>query len=214
MSPPDKRRPLVVTDCDEVLIRMVGHFRDWLHEETDVRFHMEGADFSTAMRDRTTDEPIEQAEIWRLLNLFFDSEMARQDALPGAVEAIRTLSEHADVVVLTNLKDHRRDDRAEQLRALGLDLEIYTNQGPKGPALAKIVEAHRPSLTIFIDDLPQHHASAAADAPDTIRLHLCGEPLLAPHIDCAHAAGHAHARIDTWDEALPWLLDRLKETAR
>ena len=41
------------------------------------------------------------------------------------------------------------------------------------------------------------------------RLHLCGEPMLAPHIDCAHKAGHAHARIDTWEHALPWLLQRI-----
>ena len=45
-------------------------------------------------------------------------------------------------------------------------------------------------------------------------LHLCGEPLLAPHIDCAHTSGHADARIDSWDAALPWLLDEIeKETA-
>jgi hypothetical protein len=40
---------------------------------------------------------------------------------------------------------------------------------------------------------------------------LCGEPSLAPHIDCALEAGHAHARIDTWEEALPWLLAQLQE---
>jgi hypothetical protein len=45
------------------------------------------------------------------------------------------------------------------------------------------------------------------------RLHLCGEPLLAPHIACAHEAGHAHARIDDWDRALPWLLERLETKA-
>jgi hypothetical protein len=40
---------------------------------------------------------------------------------------------------------------------------------------------------------------------------LCGEPLLAPHIACAHKAGHAHARIDDWQTALPWLLERLEK---
>jgi len=41
------------------------------------------------------------------------------------------------------------------------------------------------------------------------RLHLCAEPGVAPHIACAHAAGHADARIDEWDRALPWVLDAL-----
>jgi hypothetical protein len=46
-------------------------------------------------------------------------------------------------------------------------------------------------------------------APQIDRLHLCGEPTLAPHIACAFEAGHAHARIDTWEHALPWLLERI-----
>jgi hypothetical protein len=34
--------------------------------------------------------------------------------------------------------------------------------------------------------------------------------LLAPHIDCAHSSGHADARIDSWDEALPWLMGEIE----
>jgi hypothetical protein len=43
------------------------------------------------------------------------------------------------------------------------------------------------------------------------RLHLCGEPMLAGRIACAHKAGDAHARIDNWAEALPWLLGEVTE---
>ena len=43
---------------------------------------------------------------------------------------------------------------------------------------------------------------------------MCGEPMLAPHIECAHEAGHAHARIDQWSEALPWLLEELENGPR
>ena len=53
-------------------------------------------------------------------------------------------------------------------------------------------------------------SSAAELVPELDRLHLCGEPTLAPHITCAFKAGHAHARIDTWDHALPWLLNRIE----
>jgi hypothetical protein len=91
----------------------------------------------------------------------------------------------------------------------GLDLRVFTNQGPKGPALNAILDEYRPSRAIFIDDLAQHHDSVAELAPHVGRLHLCAEPMLAPHIDCAHRTGSAHARIDDWASALPWLLDRL-----
>lgn len=202
-------RPLIISDCDEVLLYMVAPFREWLDEQHGVVFDMGGGDFTRAMTRRACGSPIEQQEIWRLLNLFFDSEMHRQTPVPGVTAAIARLVEHADVVVLTNLLDHRQEQRARQLADHGIDLRVFTNQGPKGPALRAILDEYRPSRAIFIDDLAQHHGSVAEVAPEVGRLHLCAEPLLAPHIACAHQAGHAHARIDSWDEALPWLLDRL-----
>jgi FMN phosphatase YigB (HAD superfamily) len=203
-------RPLIVTDCDEVLLYMVAPYRDWLADEHRIRFDMTGGDFGRAMTHRDTGVPIEQSEIWRLLNLFFDDQMHRQSPVAGAAEAIAELGRHADIVVLTNLLDFRQEARTRQLAEHGIALRVYTNQGPKGPALQAILDEFRPNRAIFIDDLAQHHGSVAETAPHVARLHLCGEPLLAPHIACAHRAGHAHARIDAWEAALPWLLDKLE----
>jgi FMN phosphatase YigB (HAD superfamily) len=203
-------RPLIVSDCDEVLLFMVAPFRDWLAEQHGVVFDMSGGEFHRAMKYAETGELVAGEEIWRLLNLFFDGEMHRQSPVPGVVEAVAALREHADVVVLTNLKDFRQEARRRQLADHGIDLRVFTNQGPKGPALKAILDEYRPSRAIFIDDLAQHHGSAAETVPHVSRLHLCAEPMLAPHIDCAHRAGHAHARIDDWASALPWLLERLK----
>jgi FMN phosphatase YigB (HAD superfamily) len=202
-------RPLVVSDCDEVLLHMVAPFRGWLGEQHGVDFVMSN-DFANAMRWRETGEAVGTAEMIRLLNLFFDSEMHRQQPIAGAVQGIAALAEQADVVILTNLGDHRQEARARQLREIGIDARVFTNQGPKGPALRAILDEYKPDRAIFIDDLPQHHGSVAETTPHVTRLHLCGEPLLAPHIACAHKSGHAHARIDAWEQALPWLLQRLQ----
>jgi len=206
-------RPLIVSDCDEVLLYMVSHFRDWLGEEQGIQFDMGGNNFARAMRHRESGEAVSEEEIWRLLNLFFDGEMHRQTPVDGAVEAIAELRKHADVVVLTNLKDFRQEARTRQLAAHGIELEVYTNQGPKGPAFKAILSEYRPSRAIFIDDLAQHHDSVSDVAPQADRLHLCAEPSIAPHIACAKEAGHAHARIDDWASALPWLLDRIHSEA-
>jgi FMN phosphatase YigB (HAD superfamily) len=203
-------RPLIVSDCDEVLLHMVAPFRDWLGEAHGIEFSMANGDFGQALRVQDTGELVQGPEIWRLLNLFFDTEMHRQRPIAGAVEGVARLAEHADVVILTNLGDHRQEPRAKQLRDVGIDARVFTNQGPKGPALQAILEEYRPSHAVFIDDLPQHHGSVAELLPDVTRLHLCGEPLLAPHIACAHKLGHAHARIDDWERALPWLIERLE----
>ncbi|OYX62612.1 MAG: hypothetical protein B7Y89_08845 [Novosphingobium sp. 32-60-15] len=202
-------RPLIISDCDEVLLHMVAPFRDWLAEKEGVTFLMENADFAKALRYAKDGTAVPTEEIWTLLNRFFDTEMYRQQAIAGAVAGINTIAENADVVILTNLNDHRRETRAQQLADVGINARVFTNQGPKGPALKAILDEYNPTRALFIDDLPQHHDSVSQLTPDVIRLHLCGEPLIAPHIDCAHQAGHAHARIDQWDAALPWILEQM-----
>jgi hypothetical protein len=204
-------RPLLISDCDEVLLHMIVHFRDWLEEAHGIAFHLDGRDFLQAMQHHDG-RPVEMKQMWQLLDGFFDSEMHRQTAIAGAVEALNTLAEDADVVILTNLSDHRREDRMRQLAEHGIAARVFTNQGPKGPALRAIVEEYRPNRTVFIDDLAQHHESAAETVPGVFRLHMIGEPLIAPHHACAHVQGHAHARIDRWDEALPWLREKLHGT--
>ena len=98
-------RPLVISDCDEVLLHMIGPFRDWLGEAQGITFRMDTHNFVDAMRWTDTGEPVEPTEIWRLLNGFFETEMHRQYPIAGSVEAMRRLSELADVVVLTNVGD-------------------------------------------------------------------------------------------------------------
>jgi len=202
-------RPLVVTDCDEVLLHMVSHFRDWLAAKHAIDFRMSGHSFADSMRREGSDIALSETEMWQLLAKFFDTEMHTQLPIAGAVDAIRALQRDADVVVLTNLTDDFNAARKVQLKALGIDVPVFTNQGPKGGALRRIIEDHGAPRALFIDDIAVHHRSAAEHIPRVIRLHFCGEPALGPHIPCAHVAGDAHARIDTWAQALPWIQTQL-----
>lgn len=204
-------RPLIISDCDEVLLHMVAPFKNWLEASQGISFHLEGHNFAEALRWQESGELLAPPEIWEMLRRFFDNEMDSQMPIAGAVEGINTLAEKADVVILTNLTDHHRDARAEQLAKVGINARVFTNQGPKGPALKAIIDEYAPTRALFIDDLAQHHASVAEITPHVTRLHLCGEPMIAHAIDCAHKAGHAHSRIDRWDEALPWILAELEK---
>ncbi|KWV91230.1 hypothetical protein [Erythrobacter sp. YT30] len=203
-------RPLIITDCDEVILHMVAPFKIWLEETQGVDFKLDGANFGEALRWQHSGRLLEAADIWRKLGDFFKTEMDRQHPIQGAVTAINELADYADVVVLTNLVDENREKRAEQLASHGLIAPVYTNQGPKGPALQKIIDEHQPSRALFIDDLAQHHRSASETVPETIRLHMCGEPMIANDIDCAFEIGHADARIDKWADALPWIKKRIE----
>lgn len=199
-------RPLLISDCDEVLLHMVVPFRDWVDEAHHIHFDLETDDFSFALRHKHDGTQVESGLVWDLLKRFFVTEMHRQQAIDGAVAAINSLSEIADVVILTNLLEDRAGPRAEQLRAVGIDFPVTCNQGGKGEALAKIIAEYKPSVAVFVDDLGYQHHSIAEHNPDVWRLHMVGEPLLARHIKTSKAA---HARIDLWADAEGWIRDKL-----
>lgn len=200
-------RPLLVTDCDEVLLHMVRHFSDWLDEEHAILFRPEEGDMAGALKFRANGERVPTDKVWEHLWGFFATEMDRQTIVPGAVEALGTIGEKADIVILTNLGEEAREGRIEQLARFGIAHEVVCNRGGKGEPLRSIVERHRATRSVFVDDLAVHHASVARHSPETQRLHMVAEPTLAA---VTAPAEHAHARIDDWAAATPWILERLE----
>ena len=201
------RRPLLITDCDEVLLHMVSHFDAWLGEAHDIRFAFETGNFGEAMTHTVTGELVAQDRVWPLLEEFFRQEMHRQTVVPGAVEALGQIGEIADIVILTNLGDEAHPWRVEQLAKHGIRHEVVCNRGGKGVPARAIIDRYGSGSTVFVDDLPVHHASVAKHAPEVHRLHMVAEPRLAPAVPKAE---HAHIRIDDWPTAVNWILERLQ----
>lgn len=203
-------RPLLITDCDEVLLHMVSHFGAWLDEAHDIRFALDHHDFGRALTRRADGSPVAAEEVWPLLDGFFATEMHRQTIVPHAREALAAIGAVADIVVLTNLGEHCHAGRVAQLEAVGINHRVVCNQGGKGRPVAQLIEEFAPSVAVFVDDLPQHHESVAKHAPGVWRLHMVAEPLMAAHVA---PAPHAHARIDDWAVAQSWVLDRFAARA-
>lgn len=200
-------RPLLVTDCDEVLLHMISHFADWVDEAHALVFNLEAPGFREALRDREG-QPVAEDRVWPLLDGFFDSEMHRQNVVPGAVEALAEIGKVADIVILTNIGDDYHASRVEQLGRFDINHRVLCNRGGKGRPLTGLIEELKPSVTVFVDDLLVHHESVANHAPEVWRLHMIAEPRLAAVMP---PAPHAHARIDDWAEAASWILARFDE---
>jgi hypothetical protein len=200
------KRPLLITDCDEVLLHMVSHFAEWLEAEQGVRFALETGRFSDAMTVVETGEPLALDQAWILLDAFFRGEMHRQTLVPGAVEALGRIGEVADITILTNLGSEAHPWRVDQLASHGIRHDVICNSGGKGSPVKKLAR-RRPSA-VFVDDLPMHHASVAKHAPNVWRLHMIAEPRVAAAVPQAE---HADARIDDWADASSWIIDRLSE---
>lgn len=198
-------RPLLICDCDEVLLHMVRHFGIWLGEAHDIDFTPTSWELGRNMRRRNGGPPLAREEMMGFLDGFFPAEMHRQTLVPHARESLATIAEMADIVILTNLQDQCRSHRIEQLAAFGIEHRVECNQGPKGGPVANLVAEHGNPVAVFIDDLPMHHQSVAELAPQVHRLHMVSEPELAPGVPAAEAA---HARIDHWPEALAWITER------
>jgi len=201
-------RPLLITDCDEVLLHMVAHFEAWLDEAHGINFNFESGTFGGAMTEKASGALIGEERVWPLLGEFFSNEMHRQTIVPGAVEALGQIGEIADIVILTNLPDEAHPWRVDQLTRHGIAHEVVCNRGGKGVPARSIIARYGATRTAFVDDLPVHHASVAKHAPEVHRLHMIAEPRLAPAIPPAEKA---HARIDDWPTATTWLLERLRD---
>ncbi|EMD82533.1 hypothetical protein [Pacificimonas flava] len=197
-------KPLLICDCDEVLMGFAAPFSEHLRDEHGMTLTLSSFALAGNIRRHGTGELVPEAEFPGLLSGFFRSGMHRQRPVPGVEPALSRLSALYDVVILTNIEDEFRNARREQLRRHGMDYEVYCNRGPKGPALLRLLDAHDMPPAVFIDDLPPHHDSVAKTAPDVHRVHMVADKQLRDLIPKAEAA---HVRIDSWADAEPYLQD-------
>ena len=157
-------RPLLITDCDEVLLHMVAHFAEWVDEAHGLSFDISAPGFRNALLSRDG-VPVSEDQVWPLLDQFFDTEMHRQNLVPGAAEALARIAREADVVILTNIGDQYEAGRVEQLERFDIRHRVLCNRGGKGRPVVELIEEMRPSATVFVDDLAIHHDSVAKHAP-------------------------------------------------
>ena len=197
-------RPLLISDCDDVILHFARHFGEWVAEVHGFTFTLE-AGFAGALKG-PDGAPASREQIWPLLDLFFDAEMHRQHLVAGAAEALRAIGAVADIVILTNIGEDYRANRIAQLEAFDIRHRVLCNQGGKGRPVAELIAEMGPSVAVFVDDLAVHHESVAKHAPEVWRLQMIAEPKLAA---VSEAAAHAQARIDDWAEAAAWIMARL-----
>ena len=137
-------RPLLVTDCDEVLLHMIGHFADWVAEAHGYSFDLGALGFREALSD-ASGAPVPEERVWPLLDLFFEGEMHRQNVVPGAVEALERIAETADIVILTNIGDEYQAGRIEQLGRFGISHRVLCNRGGKAGLCSNCSTNSRPA---------------------------------------------------------------------
>ena len=197
-------RPLLISDADEVLVQFMTSFEAWL-DELGFEMKLESFALNGNLRHKDTGAAVATDRVSTLVDEFFAQRVEHCPAVEGAAQSLAVLARDVDIVILTNIPDAQRERRERALAALGMPYPVYSNKGPKGPPVKALAEGRRGPIA-FIDDLPPHHKSVAQTISQVHRLHLIADARLQPLLP---PADHAHARIDKWDEALPWLQARL-----
>ena len=200
-------RPLIVSDCDGVLLEFVEPFVAYLRDEHELSLSLDSFALAGNIRD-AAGEAIDPARFPALLGGFFDTHMPTQTPVRGAATALADLALDCDVVILTNIAEKHALLRTGELARLGMPYRVIGNNGPKGAPLKALIDHFAPSRAVFIDDLPPHHSSARKVVPEVHRLHMVAE---APLQGLIPRAIDADARIDDWETALAHIRGVIEE---
>ena len=186
-------RPLVVVDVDEVLALFFQGFGRFVarhgYELRCDRFALFSNIFAPGAAQH-----LEIAAGRALFDEFFRTGADLMDPAPGAREALASLSRSAEVMIITNAPGHGRDERARWLVRHGMDYPLHFNEGPKGPAIARLAMRTRGPV-VFVDDLVTHLDSCAEAAPHVRRFQTVADEALRP----LAPSNPNHRRIDGWD---------------
>jgi hypothetical protein len=189
----DPHAGLAIIDVDEVLALFIAGFDRFLRPHG-YEFRLLSFGLFTNVFALGADAPAAKDESRALFDRFFAQGCGDIDPAPGAVEGLRALSQTASVVILTNAPEAARRLRGDWLRRHGMDYPMILNEGPKGPAVARLA-ARTTGAVLFVDDLIPQLDSVAEVAPAVHRVQMVadlGLRALAP-------SSPRHRRIDDWD---------------
>ena len=199
----DPDRPLVISDADEVLLQFMRQFEIYL-DRNDMWIDLSSFRLQGNIKYKGSDEAVDMTNR-NIIDDFFAAETLNFSPVEGAAEALTALSKEAQIIILTNLPLAQKSERQINLSKHGMDYPVIVGSGLKGPAVKSLGEKINAPL-FFLDDIPHNINSVADYVPTYGRIHMIADPRLSKLIGAAEGAS---ARIDQWQEAQAWILDKL-----
>jgi hypothetical protein len=196
----DPTRPLIICDADEVLLRFLEGLERFL-ERNGCYLDLSSFRIHGNVKHKATHESVANEAVTKLIGDFFASDTRHLEPVDGAAEALRKLSNRAQIVILSNLPESSREARIENLIEHGMPYPVIAGSGPKGPVVKSLLGDFA-QTAVFIDDLPPNLTSVATETPHVHRLHFIADPRLARLLP---PAPDAHRRIDDWPAAAAWI---------
>lgn len=196
----DRDRPMLVCDADEVLVQFVipltGYFDERGYSLELVNYRLDNS-----VRCKESGAVVERDKVWALIDDFFHDRVDHCPPVEGAVDAMRRLSEHVQLLVLSNVPAHAHKGRQKSLIKHGIDVPLISNTGPKGPAIRHISRLLNAPL-FFVDDVPFQLNSARQYCDSVEIIHFVADARLRSMLDPPENAHTATSWRDIEDTVL------------
>ncbi len=190
-------RPLVVCDADEVLFQFLEGLENYLARQG-LRLDMVTYDLVGNIRSTHNDEAFAAEKVPGLLTSFFETETGKLQPVGGAAEALLSLVDRTQIVVLSNIPEAQRLVRASSLVDHGMPYPLIANEGDKGQAIRYLFEQVE-ARVFFVDDYPGHLTSALNHVDDCVCINLVMHPKIVPLIE---QMDFDHPRARDWQDVL------------
>ena len=197
--------PIIIFDADEVLVHFAEPFSNYLKKHNH-RLHLTGYRLDNAIKKAETGDVADPDTAKDLVWGFINEETKNQPAAKGAPEALKKLQEYAQIIILSNVPYSVHNDRVLNLKNIGMDYPLISNEGMKGPAVKEILKDHK-AQSFFIDDNPYQVESVYNDNQDTVCVHFSVCDLVKPYMPKAVGAS---IEPTSWDDLVSKLIYRLK----
>ena len=197
-------KPLLLCDADEVLLEFLKGLELHLDDEG-YNLDLQSFALSGNIKHVESGEAASHARVQELLKTFFASRMKDLNPVPGAADALESLSQDMQIVVLTNTPPAQKHHRVEALQNAGMSYPVIANEGSKGAAARALADQITAPI-LFMDDIPHNIDAVLAAVRHAEAIHFVADERLRSLIPKATSALH---RVDEWPLATPLIRDAL-----
>ena len=200
-------RPLIICDVDEVLLHFIRGLENHL---TRNGYWLDAKSFALTGNIRRQDNNLaaDFEKVQELLTAFLHQDSGSLDAIDGARDALASIADVADIVLLTNVPEKLRSSRISNLDSHGFDHPVITNEGLKGPAAIEIAKKSGVPV-FFLDDTPTNVESVRDALPEAHIIHFIADvrfsSVLAP-------VDGVHLRTGNWNETHSYIRNVINQT--
>lgn len=196
------RKPLLVSDIDEVVLDFLDPFQDYLQSENHwlnaTSFRLNGNILSTV-----DDAPASPEMVDNFQERFFEGQDRWQRPSPGAHHALNLIARHADIVFLTAMPPRHSAVRRQLLDRHALHFPMIATEEAKGPVVRDLIGG-RGVPAAFIDDIFYNLHSVRENAPECLLVNLMSN---ATFRALAPEPGHGIEKAENWQQAATMILD-------